>query len=415
MSASVASAAPPVPAPSSAFLSQRIQHLAESQTIAMAKRSRELAASGVDVVNLTFGEPDFPTPLYIKDAAKRALDEGFTYYTPVPGYPELRQAIADKLRRDNQLDYLPTQIVVSTGAKQALVNALLSLVDPGDEVIIFAPFWVSYEEMVKLAEGVPVHLKGTLENDYKVTAAQLEAAITPRTKAIMYSSPCNPTGAVFSRTELEAIAAVVARHERVHVIADEIYEYITFTGEAPFSIARVDAIRDRVVTVNGFSKGYAMTGWRVGYLAARPEIAAACDKMQSQVTSGTCSIAQRAALAALQGGRASADEMCAHYHRRRDLLLNLLREIPGLKTATPEGAFYLFPDVSAFIGRTMPAGQRLATVMDLTLYLLSDAHVALVAGDAFGEPNCVRLSYAAADEKLVEAARRMKASLAKLV
>jgi aspartate aminotransferase len=407
----------PVAAPvaSSSFLSERIQHLAESQTIAMAKRSRELTARGVDVVNLTFGEPDFPTPDYIKDAAKRALDEGFTYYTPVPGFPELRQAIADKLRRDNQLDFQPNQIVVSTGAKQALVNAMLSLVDPGDEVIIFAPFWVSYEEMVKLAEGVPVHLKGTLANDYKVTAEQLEAAITPRTKAIVYSSPCNPTGAVFSRAELEAIAAVVARHPRVHVIADEIYEYIYFGQEPLFSIGRVAEIADRVVTINGFSKGYAMTGWRVGYLAARPEIAAACDKMQSQVTSGTCSIAQRAALAALQGGRAVSDEMCAHYLRRRDLMLAALREIPGLKLSEPEGAFYLFPDVSAFFGKHTPDGQTIGNVMDLALYLLSDAHVALVSGDAFGEPDCVRLSYAAADEKLLEAARRMKVSLAKLV
>lgn len=409
---STTAAAPPI---ASSFLSERIQNLAESQTIAMAKRSRELAAQGVDVVNLTFGEPDFPTPLYIKDAAKRALDEGYTYYTPVPGFPELRKAIADKLRRDNQLDYQPTQIVVSTGAKQALVNAVLSLIDPGDEVIVFTPFWVSYEEMVKLAEGVPVHLKGELANDYKVTAAQLEAAITPRTKAIMYSSPCNPTGAVFSRAELEAIAAVVARHPRVHVIADEIYEYIYFGQEPLFSIGRVEAIRDRVITINGFSKGYAMTGWRVGYLAARPEIAAACDKMQSQVTSGTCAIAQRAALAALEGGRATSDEMCAHYLRRRDLLLAALREIPGLQIAEPEGAFYLFPDVSAFFGRTTPGGQVIKSAMDLTLYLLSEAHVALVSGDAFGEPNCVRLSYAAADERLLEAARRMKEGLTKLV
>ncbi len=409
MTVSAASIAP------ASFLSSRIQHLAESQTIAMAKRSRELTAQGVDVVNLTFGEPDFPTPSFIKDAAKRALDDGFTYYTPVPGYLELRQAIADKLRRDNQLDFLPTQIVVSTGAKQALVNALMSLVDPGDEVIIFAPFWVSYEEMVKLAEGTPVHLTGELANDYKVTAAQLEAAITPRTKAIIYSSPCNPTGAVFSRRELEEIAAVVARHERIHVIADEIYEYIYFGQEPLFSIGRVPEIADRVVTVNGFSKGYAMTGWRVGYLAARAEIAAACDKMQSQVTSGTCSVAQRAALAALEGGRAAADEMCAHYLRRRDLLLAALAEIPGLRVSVPEGAFYLFPDVSAFLGRRTADGQPLRTIMDLTLYLLSDAHVALVAGDAFGEPNCVRLSYAAADERLLEAARRLKASLAKLV
>lgn len=404
----------PAPVSTSSFLSERIQHLSESQTIAMAKRSRELAAQGVDVVNLTFGEPDFATPQYIKDAAKQALDEGFTYYTPVPGFLDLRQEIAAKFKRDNGLDFAPTQIVVSTGAKQALVNAVMSLVDPGDEVIIFAPYWVSYVEMVKLAEGTPVELIGSLENGYKVTAAQLEAAITPRTKAIMYSSPCNPTGAVFSQQELEAIAEVVARHPRIHVIADEIYEYITF-GEKPFSIARVEAIRDRVITINGFSKGYAMTGWRVGYLAARPEIAAACDKMQSQVTSGTCSIAQRAAIAALKGGRASADEMCAAYLRRRDLLMGLLNEIPGLKLAKPDGAFYLFPDVSAYLGRRTPEGQVLGDISALTLWLLTAAHVAMVSGDAFGEPNCVRISYAAADEKLVEAARRLKAALALLV
>jgi len=398
----------------SSFLSERIQHLSESQTIAMAKRSRELAAQGIDVVNLTFGEPDFPTPQYIKDAAKQALDEGYTYYTPVPGFPELRQEIANKFKRDNGLDFQPNQIVVSTGAKQSLVNAILSLVDPGDEVIIFAPYWVSYYEMVKLADGIPVPLEGTIENGYKVTAEQVEAAITARTKAIVYSSPCNPTGAVFSRAELEAIAAVVARHPRVHVIADEIYEYICFT-EKPFSIARVEAIRDRVITVNGFSKGYAMTGWRVGYLAARPEIAAACDKMQSQVTSGTCSIAQRAAIAALRGGRDSAEEMCNAYHRRRDLLLEQLAGIPGLKVTRPDGAFYLFPDMSSYLGRRTPEGQEINEVCDLVLWLLLDAHVALVAGDAFGEPRCVRISYAAADEKLEEAVRRLKVSLAKLV
>ena len=394
-------------------LSDRINALQESQTIAMAKKARELAAQGVDVINLSFGEPDFQTPQYIKDAAKLAIDEGYTFYTPVPGYLELRQAIAAKLKRDNHLDYQPDQIVVSTGAKQSLANAVLSLVNPGDEVIVFAPYWVSYEEMVKLAEGVPVPLTGTLANDYKVTAAELAAAITPRTKLIMYSSPCNPTGAVFSRAELAAIAGVVARHPQVFVLADEIYEYINFVGQH-VSIAEFAEIKDRVITVNGFSKGYAMTGWRVGYLATRRDIAGACDKMQSQVTSGTCSIAQRAALAALQGGRASADEMVAAYRRRRDLVLALVRDIPGLQTPVPDGAFYIFPDVRACLGKTTPAGQRLATAADLALYLLNDAHVAAVSGEAFGAPDCIRFSTAAADDKLREAFRRIKASLAQL-
>ena len=371
-------------------------------------------ARGVDVINLSFGEPDFQTPQYIKDAAKQALDDGFTFYTPVPGIPELRQAICDKFKRDNQLDFLPNQIVVSTGAKQALANAVLSLVNPGDEVIVFAPYWVSYEEMVKLAEGVPVTLVGTLANDYKVTAAELEAAITPRTKLIMYSSPCNPTGAVFSREELGEIAAVLARHPQVYALADEIYEYINFVGEHA-SLANFDEIKDRVITVNGFSKGYAMTGWRLGYLAARQDIAAACEKMQSQITSGTCSISQRAGLAALRGGRASADEMVAAYRRRRDLVLDIVKDIPGFNTPTPSGAFYIFPEVSAYFGRTAPDGSILHNSSDLALYLLNDAHVSAVSGDAFGAAECMRFSTAAADDKLVEAFRRIKVSLAKLI
>ncbi len=394
-------------------LSHRALAMNEPATIAMAKKSRELAAKGFDVINLSFGEPDFQTPQYIKDAAKQAIDEGFTFYTPVPGIPELRQAICDKFKRDNQLDFLPSQIVVSTGAKQALANAVLSLVNPGDEVIVFSPYWVSYEEMVKLAEGTAVTLVGTLENDYKVTAAQLEAAITPRTKLIMYSSPCNPTGAVFGRQELGAMAAVLARHPQVYALADEIYEYINFVGEH-VSLAQFPEVTDRVITVNGFSKGYAMTGWRLGYLAARPDIAAACEKVQSQITSGTCSIAQRAGLAALRGGRASADEMVAAYRRRRDLVLEMVQDIPGFKTPTPSGAFYIFPEVTAFFGRTAPDGSTITTATELALYLLNDALVAAVSGEAFGAPNCLRFSTAAADDKLVEAFRRIKASLAKL-
>ncbi|MET4073719.1 aspartate aminotransferase [Hymenobacter sp. UYCo722] len=394
-------------------LSNRVLNMSESATIAMAKKGRELAAKGVDVINLSFGEPDFQTPQYIKDAAKKALDDGYTFYTPVPGIPELRQAICDKFKRDNQLDFQPSQIVVSTGAKQALANAILSLVNPGDEVIVFSPYWVSYEEMVKLAGGVPVALLGTRENDYKVTAAQLEAAITPRTKLIMYSSPCNPTGAVFSRADLGAIADVLARHPQVYALADEIYEYINFVGEH-VSLAQFEAIAERVITVNGFSKGYAMTGWRLGYLAARQDIATACDKMQGQITSGTCSITQRAGVAALAGGRTSSDEMAAAYRRRRDLVLELVKDIPGLDTPTPSGAFYIFPEVAAYFGRTAPDGSSIRNSSDLALFILNDAHVSSVSGEAFGAPECLRFSTAAADDKLVEAFRRIKASLAKL-
>jgi aspartate aminotransferase len=394
-------------------LSDRSLAMNESATIAMAKKCRELVAKGFDVINLSFGEPDFQTPQYIKDAAKQALDDGYTFYTPVPGIPELRQAICDKFKRDNQLEYLPNQIVVSTGAKQSLANAVLSLVNPGDEVIVFSPYWVSYEEMVKLAEGTTVALSGTIENDYKVTAAQLEAAITERTKLVMYSSPCNPTGAVFSRAELGEIAAVLARHPQVYALADEIYEYINFVGEHA-SLAQFPEVKDRVITVNGFSKGYAMTGWRLGYLAARQDIAAACDKMQSQITSGTCSITQRAGLAALLGGRTSADEMVAAYRRRRDLVLDIVKDIPGFKTSTPSGAFYIFPEVSAYFGRTAPDGSTIETSLDLAMYLLNDALVSAVSGEAFGAPECLRFSTAAADDKLVEAFRRVKESLAKL-
>ena len=399
-------------APTSPF-SDRLLVMQESATIAMAKKARELMAKGFDVINLSFGEPDFQTPQYIKDAAKQALDDGYTFYTPVPGIPELRQAICDKFKRDNQLDFLPNQIVVSTGAKQALANVVLSLVNPGDEVIVFAPYWVSYEEMVKLAEGTPVTLVGSLENDYKVTAAQLEAAITPRTKLIMYSSPCNPTGSVFSRAELGEIAAVLTRHPQVYALADEIYEYINFVGEHA-SLANFAEIKDRVITVNGFSKGYAMTGWRLGYLAARQDIASACEKMQSQITSGSCSITQRAGLAALRGGRASADEMVAAYRRRRDLVLEIVKDIPDFNTPTPSGAFYIFPEVSAYFGRTAPDGSTIQNSSDLALFLLNDALVSAVSGDAFGAPECIRFSTAAADDKLVEAFKRIKTSLAKL-
>ncbi|MCJ8165346.1 pyridoxal phosphate-dependent aminotransferase [Pontibacter sp. E15-1] len=393
-------------------LSDRILALSESQTIAMAKKARELAAQGFDVINLSFGEPDFQTPQYIKDAAKKAIDDGFTFYTPVPGYPELRQEIVNKFKRDNNLDYKPENIVVSTGAKQSIANAVMCLINPGDEVVIFSPYWVSYEEIVKLAEGVSVPIMGRLENDYKVTAAELEKAITSSTKLVMYSSPCNPTGAVFDEEELRAIAKVLEKYPDVYVIADEIYEYINF-GDKHFSLACVDAIKDRVVTVNGFSKGYAMTGWRVGYMAANKEIASACDKLQSQITSGTCSISQKAAAAALQGGKESAMEMAEAYRRRRDLVLDFMKDIEGFKTYLPNGAFYIFPDVSHYFGKSFE-GQTIENSEDLSMFLLSDAHVAAVGGEAFGAPQCIRFSFATSDEKLTEALRRIKSSLAKL-
>ncbi|QNF31913.1 pyridoxal phosphate-dependent aminotransferase [Adhaeribacter swui] len=402
-----------ITAQATSFLSDRINSLAESQTIAMAKKARELAAQGFDVINLSFGEPDFQTPQYIKDAAKKALDDGFTFYTPVAGYPDLRQEIVNKLKRDNNLDYKPENIVVSTGAKQSIANVIMSLVNPGDEVIIFSPYWVSYEEVVKLAEGIPVLVKGNIENNFSISAQQLEDAITSNTKLVMYSSPCNPTGSVFSKEELEAFANVLAKHPQIFVMADEIYEYINFTGEHA-SMAQFDFIKDRVITVNGFSKGYAMTGWRVGYIAANKQIADACDKMQSQITSGTCSIAQKAAVAALKGGRGSAEEMSAAYLRRRDLVLGLMKEIPGIKTYVPQGAFYIFPDVSSFYGKSFN-GQVINNSSDLSMFILNDAHVAAVSGDAFGADECIRFSFAASDEKLVEAMRRLKESLAKLV
>ena len=393
-------------------LSDRIMALAESQTIAMAKKARELAAQGFDVINLSFGEPDFQTPQYIKDAAKKAIDEGFTFYTPVPGYPELRQEIVNKFKRDNNLDYKPENIVVSTGAKQSIANAVMCLVNPGDEVIIFSPYWVSYEEIVKLAEGVPVPVMGSLENDFKVTAAQLEQAITSDTKLVMYSSPSNPTGAVWDEDELRAIAKVLEKHPQVYVIADEIYEYINFEGKH-FSLACVDSIKDRVVTVNGHSKGYAMTGWRVGYMAANKEIASACDKLQSQITSGTSSISQKAAAAALQGGKEAALEMAEAYRRRRNLVLDMMNEIEGFKTYLPAGAFYIFPDVSYYFGKSFE-GKAITDSEDLSMFLLADAHVATVGGAAFGAPQCIRFSFATSDEKLTEAMRRIKSSLAKL-
>jgi aspartate aminotransferase len=394
-------------------LSDRINALEESQTIAMAKKGRELAAQGINVINLSFGEPDFQTPQHIKDAAKKALDDGYTFYTPVAGYPELRKAIVQKLKRDNNLDYLPENIVVSTGAKQSLANVILCLINPGDEVIVFSPYWVSYNEMIKLAGGIPVIVDASFESGFKVSPEQFEAAITPKTKAVMYSSPSNPTGSIYNKEELRALANVVKRHENIMVIADEIYEYINFSGKHE-SMAAFDDVKDRVVTVNGFSKGFAMTGWRVGYLAAPKWLADACDKMQGQVTSGTCSIAQRAAITALEGDMEPTFKMAEAYRRRRDMVLELMNDIPGFKTYVPEGAFYIFPDISKLLGKK--AGDKaINTPMDLCLYLLNEAHVSLVTGEAFGNKNCIRMSFAASDDNLREALKRIKTAVEKLI
>jgi aspartate aminotransferase len=395
------------------LLSNRINALEESQTLAMTKKARELAAQGMKVINLSIGEPDFPTPAHIKEAAKKAIDDDYSFYTPVAGFADLRAAIAEKLKRDNNLDWKAENIVVSTGAKQSLANALLCLLNPGDEVVIYSPYWVSYSELVKLAEGTPVLIQGTLENNFKAKIDQLKAAITPRTKVIMFSSPSNPTGGAFTEAELREIAEVVAQNPGVFVLADEIYEYINFTG-AHFSIGSIPEVKDQVITINGFSKGFAMTGWRLGYTASVKWLADAMDKLQGQVTSGANSIAQRAALAGVKADLSATEEMAKTYLRRRDLVVKMVNDIPGFKCPTPDGAFYVFPDVSAYLGKTTPAGGKISTVTDLCMFLLADAGVSLVTGEAFGEPNCLRLSYAASDENLIEALTKVKESCAKL-
>ncbi|MEW6469317.1 MAG: pyridoxal phosphate-dependent aminotransferase [Bacteroidota bacterium] len=390
-------------------LSQRINNLSESQTIAMARKSRELKASGIDVISLSLGEPDFKTPGPVKEAAKRAIDEDFSYYTHVSGYLELRQAIAKKLKRDNNLDYTADHIVVSTGAKQSIANAILSLVDPGDEVIVPAPYWVSYIEIIKLAEGRPVIIPTGIEKDFKITAAQLEKAISPKTRLLIFSTPCNPTGSVYSKQELQAIADVVAKHKDVYIISDEIYEHINFIGHHE-CMAQFGFIKDRVVTVNGVSKGFAMTGWRVGYIAAHADIAKACDKMQGQFTSATCSIAQKAAHAAMEMDPATIEPMRKEFQKRRDLVLQLMKDIPGLHANTPQGAFYVFPDVRHYFGKS-DGTSVIKNGTDLCMYLLGKVHVALVPGAAFGDDNYIRFSYATSEDKLKEALRRMKQGL----
>lgn len=396
------------------ILSDRIINMEESATLAMAKKARELKTQGIDIISLSLGEPDFKTPKHIQEAAKAAIDEGkYFSYPPVAGYQDLREAIAKKLRDENQIvDAKAENIVVSTGAKHSIANVFMCMINEGDEVVIFSPYWVSYAEIIKLAGGVPVLIEGNLENNFKASAAQLEAAITPRTKAVIYSSPCNPTGSVFSKTELEAIAAVVKKHDNVMVIADEIYELINFAGKN-YSIASFPGMFDQTITINGFSKGYAMTGWRVGYICAPLFIAKAVEKMQGQFTSGGTGIAQRAALAGIAGDQTPSKEMADAYLRRRGLVLDLLRDIPGIKTHVPEGAFYFFPDVTAFFGKSAH-GHAVKDADDLCLYLLDMANVSLVTGGAFGAPNCIRLSYAAADEELVEALKRIKKALGEL-
>lgn len=397
----------------SSFLSDRINKLSESATLKMTQLARELAAKGINVISLSVGEPDFNTPDNVKDAAKVALDENYTRYSPVSGYPDLRQAIVEKLKNENNLDYEANQIVVSTGAKQSLSNVLLTLINPGDEVIIPTPYWVSYSEMVKLAEGESVFIDADIDSDFKITPEQLEAAITDKTKAFMFSSPCNPTGSVYTKEELAGLAKVFEKHPQIFIISDEIYEHINFVDKHE-SIAQFDSIKDRVIVVNGFSKAYAMTGWRLGYIAASKEIAAANDKIQGQTTSGTCSIAQRAGLAAYRDGLESVLKMKEAFERRRQLVYGMLSEIPGVKTNLPQGAFYFFPEISSFFGKKDASGNLIKDSADLALYLLNEAHVATVDGNSFGNNNYIRISYAASDEKLTEALNRIKTALAKL-
>ena len=394
-------------------LADRINALEESSTLAMTKKARELAALGHPVISLSVGEPDFKTPKHICDAAKKAIDDGFHGYSPVPGYPDLRKAIADKFKRDNNIDWKPENIVVSTGAKHSLANVISVLVNPGDEVLIFAPYWVSYSEMVKLAEGHSVVLEGAFDNDFKVTPEEFEAAITDRTKIVMFASPNNPTGSVYTEAELRAIGEVVARHENLYVLADEIYEYINFTDEGHFSMGSMPEIADRVITVNGVAKGFAMTGWRVGYIGAAKWIADGVDKLQGQVTSGTNSIAQKAAVAALTGPMEPTYAMTEAYKRRRDLVVGLLKEIPGFKVNVPTGAFYAFPDISAYYGKS-DGKTMINDSDDFAEWLLNTAYVSTVAGSGFGAPNCLRISTAASDESLVEAIRRIQEAVATL-
>lgn len=394
-------------------ISDRVQALAPSATLAMSQKSNELKAQGVDVINLSVGEPDFETPAHIKDAAKRAIDENYTFYTPVPGYMSLRKAVSEKLSRENGVEYAPDQIVVSNGAKQALCNVILATINPGDEVIIPMPAWVSYVEMVKLAGGTTVEVLADISQDFKITPSQLEAAITPATRMILLCSPSNPTGSIYSKDELQGLVNVLAKHPDIMVLADEIYEHINFTGSFT-SLASFPEIADRTIIINGVSKAYAMTGWRIGYCAAPQWLAKAVTKLQGQYTSNASSIAQKAAEAAYTGPQDCIAEMNKAFERRRDLVVELAGQIPGLKVNRPQGAFYLFPEVSAYIGKTTPEGKKIESSADLAMYLLETGHVATVDGGAFGMEGYIRLSYATSDDNLREALRRMREALLNL-
>lgn len=393
-------------------VSERLERLSPSETLAMSQKSNELKAQGIDIINLSVGEPDFFTPDHIKAAAKKAIDDNFSFYSPVPGYMDLRKAIVDKLKKENNLEYTADQIIVSNGAKQSVCNVLLSIIGPGDEVIIPAPYWVSYVEMVKMAEGTNVIVNAGIEQDFKITPVQLEAAITLRTKAIILCSPSNPTGSVYSKEELRGLADVLAKHPNIIILSDEIYEHINYIGKHE-SIAQFAEIKDRVVVINGVSKAYAMTGWRVGFIAAPLWIAKATNKLQGQYTSGASSIAQKAAVAAFTGDQTCVEEMRQAFLRRRDLGIELLKEIPNIKVNIPQGAFYLFPEVDAYFGKSTE-NRTINNVGELAMYLLEEGHVATVGGAAFGAPTCLRLSYATSDEQLTKAIKRIKEALAKL-
>ncbi|MEE1899865.1 pyridoxal phosphate-dependent aminotransferase [Flavobacterium rakeshii] len=391
-------------------LSDRINNLSTSQTLAMAAKARELKAQGKDIISLSLGEPDFNTPDFIKEAAKKAIDENYSAYPPVDGYAELKEAICNKFKRDNGLEYKPSQIVVSTGAKQSLYNIAQVMLNDGDEVILPAPYWVSYVEIVKLSGGVPVEVPTSVETDFKMTAEQLETAITPKTKMMWFSSPCNPSGSVYNREELTAIAKVLEKHPNIFVVSDEIYEHINYSGTF-CSIGSIPGMLERTITVNGVAKAFAMTGWRIGYIGAPEFIAKACTKIQGQVTSGANSIAQRATIAAVEADPSAIKYMVDAFHKRRDLVVNLVKEIPGFKINVPEGAFYVFPDVSEYFGKIVN-GFEIKNADDFSMYLLEHANVATVTGDAFGNPNCIRFSYATSEDQLIEAIRRIKEALA---
>ena len=395
-----------------AQLSDRLQRLAPSATLAMSQKSSEMKAQGIDVINMSVGEPDFNTPDHIKQAAKLAIDENYSRYSPVPGYPDLRQAIARKLERENHLHYTPAEILVSNGAKQSVCNTVMALVNPGDEVIIPAPYWVSYPQMVLLAGGKPVIVEAGFDQNFKMTPAQLEAAITPKTRLLILCSPSNPTGSVYSKEELEGLAKVILSHEDLFVLADEIYEHINYVGKHE-SIAQFSGMKERAIIVNGVSKAYAMTGWRIGYIAAPEWIVKGCNKLQGQYTSGPCSVSQKAAEFAYTSSQECVEEMRKAFERRRDLIVKLAKDIPGLEVNVPEGAFYLFPKCSSFYGKK-DGDKVIANSTDLALFLLEKGHVATVGGDAFGDPDCFRMSYATSDENIIEAMRRIKDALASL-